>query len=284
VARILCVGIATLDIVSRLDRYPPEDAEVRAKAQDWRCGGNAANTAVVLAQLGDAVAWAGNLGEDPASDLIRRTFDRFGVDHRHAHRVPGGQAPVSCVWLSDAGGSRTIVHHRDLPEYAAADFATLPLAGLDRVHFEGRAVDQLDPMLQRVRAAGLPVSLEVEKPRPGIEALFGEADLLFFSGDYLRARGEPDPVAFLQGLPPGILATCTRGAAGAWLRDAAGRVHHRPAWRPSQVVDPLGAGDVFNAGMLHALAAGRPPPEALAFANRLAGEQCAREGLELNDG
>ena len=48
-SHILTVGIATLDIINLVDHYPAEDEEMRALAQHIECGGNAANTASVLA-------------------------------------------------------------------------------------------------------------------------------------------------------------------------------------------------------------------------------------------
>ena len=49
---ILLNGIATLDIINQLDHYPLEDSEVRALNQISRIGGNAANSSIVLQQLG----------------------------------------------------------------------------------------------------------------------------------------------------------------------------------------------------------------------------------------
>ncbi len=280
-ARILCVGVATLDIINQVARYPQEDSEVRALTQARRVGGNAANTATVLAQLGDQAAWAGNLGDRPEVERICGYFDRYGVDHDLAQRVNGG-VPTSYVTLSRETGSRTIVHFRDLPEYRAEHFLTLDLGLFEWVHFEGRAVSELTHMMAYARGRyGLPVSLEVEKPREGIEALFEHADLLLFSGDYLRARGDREPAGFLQALPPGAAATCTQGARGAWGRDAEGHLIHAPAWRPARVIDTLGAGDVFNAGMLHGRCRGWSMAQALELANRLAGEKCGREGVTI---
>ena len=37
-AKVLAVGIATLDIVNEVDTYPDEDAEVRALAHSYACG------------------------------------------------------------------------------------------------------------------------------------------------------------------------------------------------------------------------------------------------------
>ena len=65
--RVLGVGIATLDLVNEVDRYPAEDAEIRARAQRVGRGGNCTNTLAVLAQLGHACSWAGTLGDDAAA-------------------------------------------------------------------------------------------------------------------------------------------------------------------------------------------------------------------------
>lgn len=282
VARVLCVGIATFDVVNLVDSYPVEDSEVRALAQQLRAGGNAANTARVLAQLGAQAHWVGNLSDQPQAQLVRDAFARHGVDCSQAVVVAGSTMPTSYITLSNACGSRSIVHYRDMPEYAAEDFLALDLRSFDWVHFEGRAVEQLEPMLQRARGmCGIPVSLEVEKPRNGIEALFDEADALFFSRQYTEARGFDSAAALLGSLPRGTVATCTWGGEGAWAVDFEGRVLHEAAHSPSVIVDTIGAGDVFNAGMLAGLSGGLPVADALKQANRLAGEQCGREGLEL---
>lgn len=279
--RILCVGIATVDIVNHVSSYPAEDSEVRALQQQVRIGGNAANTALVLAQLGDEVAWAGCLSDGPDAGLARETFRDYGVEIGHATVIPGAHMPTSYVILSRVTGSRSIVHYRNLPEYTADAFSRIDLRNFDWVHFEGRSVDQLASMIKRARGTcGLPVSLEVEKPRQGIGALFCEADLLMFSGDYLRVRGA-QPGEFLKALPGGGMATCTLGEQGAWARDFEGNILHVQAHHPAQVVDTLGAGDVFNAGLLHAVTHGVPMSDALSQANRLAGEQCGKEGLVL---
>jgi ketohexokinase len=276
--RVICVGIATLDIVNRVREYPSEDSEVRALDQSRRTGGNAANTALVLAQLGHQVAWVGNLGQP--CEIAERDFARHGVDISNAVRIVGKTMPTSYILLSEATGSRSIVHYRDLPEYSAADFCGLDLRDFDWVHFEGRASDQLAAMLHRAREIpGLSVSLEVEKPRQGIEDLFVHADLLLFSRDYARAKGYVDAAALLQGLPPGSVASCTWGASGAWAVDREGQIHHAPATRLETVVDTIGAGDVFNAGMIQAMGRRLPLREALEQSVSLAGAKCAQNGV-----
>ena len=120
---VLGVGTATLDIVNEVATYPQEDAEVRALGQRQMRGGNVTNSLVVLSQLGHPCAWAGTLGDDPASALILTDLDRHGVDTRLVVRHPGRFTPTSYIALSRATGTRTIVHHRDLPELAPSDLA-----------------------------------------------------------------------------------------------------------------------------------------------------------------
>lgn len=277
---VLCVGIATLDVINRVAEHPPEDSEVRAVAQSQRMGGNAANTATVLSQLGEQAHWVGNLAQ-PA-EVIERTFARYGVDTSRAMRMPGAVVPTSYILLSAATGSRSIVHYRDLPEYRAEDFIKLDLTGFDWVHFEGRAVDQLLPMLRWARGVnGLPVSLEVEKPREGIEALFTQVDLLLLSRDYAQAKGYPDAATALRSLPQGVIATCTWGEAGAWAIDRDGLIRRQAAPQLESVIDTIGAGDVFNAAMVHALSGGQALQQALPAAVALASSQCMRAGLDL---
>jgi ketohexokinase len=278
--RILGVGIATLDIINRVASYPQEDDEIRALDQQLLRGGNATNTLVVLSQLGHDCHWAGSLADEPDSQAILDDLARYHIDTSHCMLHAGGKVPTSYVTLSAATGSRTIIHHRDLPEYPAEVFAFIDLSEYDWVHFEGRNVADLKGMLERTRQAGVPCSLEVEKPREGIEVLFELTDLLLFSRVYARHAGYTRPDAFLATVPPdGREAYCAWGELGAWVRDSAGDVHHAPAIHVPELVDTLGAGDVFNAAVIDARVRELDPQQALLCGCQLAGRKCAQQGL-----
>lgn len=283
-ARILLVGTATLDLVFTLDRYPAEDEEVRAQGLRLCRGGNAANSAVVLAQLGHHCSFVGVLADAPESAVIEQDFARYGVDFAGCPRLPG-RPPTSSIQLTAA--SRTIVHYRDLPELTAAQFAEINLAPFDWIHFEGRNVPELLQMLARVRSLRpeLAVSLELEKPRAGIEAALGQASLLICSRSYAQHCGHTAPRDFLtrlQRLAPQAESVAAWGAAGAFGRSRQGEDSHSPAFPPARVVDTLGAGDTFNAGLIAALAAGAPLSRALEQGCRLAGGKCGVAGFALN--
>ncbi len=284
-ARILAVGIATLDIINLVEDYPAEDAEIRAVEQEMRRGGNATNTLVVLGQLGHRCSWAGTLADEPDARVIRADLARHAIDIGAVELLPHGKVPTSYITLSQRTGSRTIVHYRDLPEYSFEHFRAIDLSGFDWVHFEGRNVEVTQRMLERLKQLhpDLPCSLEIEKPRPGIERLFPGPDLLIFSRVYARTHGFQRAEGLFEKVrssAPRAQLVCGWGEGGAYARDRDNRSYHTPAFPPLRLVDTLAAGDVFNAGIIHGLVRKRPLELTLIEAARLAGRKCGQHGIE----
>lgn len=285
-ARILGIGIATLDIINRVDGYPPEDSEVRALAQRVSRGGNCTNTLVVLSQLGQRCSWGGVLADE--SDAVRIVADlkAHAIDLTPVRRIPHGKVPTSYITLNQRNGSRSIVHYRDLPEYDFDTFRTIDLGVYHWLHLEGRNIDETARMLAHARRAQphIPRSLEIEKPRAGIERLFQHATVLLFSRAFVHARGGDAPAPFLRdmrALAPHADLVLAWGEAGAWALGRDNHLVHSPAFSPPRVVDTLGAGDAFNAGIIDGLLRGATLADALTAACRLAGKKCSVEGLNF---
>ncbi len=282
---VLAVGIATLDIINEVDGFPAEDSEVRALSQQLRRGGNATNTLVVLSQLGHRSHWAGCLAQDAHAHAITADLAHYRVDTRYCQIIAPGHTPTSYITLNRRNGSRTIVHYRDLPEYAASHFKALPLNKFDWLHLEGRNIPECLIMLEHALAfhPNLGISLEVEKPRPNIESLFPLAPLMLISRHYATARGFSDPEQVLSHVrrqAPSADIVCAWGEQGAWVETAQGERYFAPAQIPPITVDTLAAGDTFNAGIIHSRLHQASWPQTLNFAVRLAGYKCGRHGLD----
>ncbi len=282
--QLLGIGVATLDIINEVDGYPPEDAEVRALHQRIACGGNAANTLSILSILGHRCAFGGVLAADTHGEHVRRDLERRGIHLGHCRIESVGSTPTSYVCLNRRTGSRTIVHYRDLPEYGCTDFERIDLSVYDWLHFEGRNVSETHGMMMRAarERPELQVSMEIEKPRRDIERLFEGPRLLLFSQRFAFARGFEDPCAFLRAIrpqAPHARLVCAWGREGAYGLASDGTVYHSPARPPPKLVDTLGAGDTFNAGIIDGLLRGLNLENALDNAVQLAGEKCGRVGL-----
>ena len=282
-ATILAVGIATLDVINEVASYPREDAEVRALSHSVRRGGNATNTLVVLSQLGHNCEWAGVWADEPDARILRADLDRYAIQTRYCRRIGQGKIPTSYITCSRATASRTIVHYRDLPEFDFGSFRGIPLDTFDWVHFEGRNVGETLRMMEhlRYRCPGVPVSLEVEKAREGIEALFPYANLLLFAQAFADYCGY-SPEAMLQAVSenaPHADIVCTLSERGAVGLNRNGELLFSAAYPPAELVDTLGAGDTFNAAMIDAALRGKSLLASLERACRLAGAKCGQVGF-----
>ena len=284
-ARILACGVATIDLVQVVSQYPAEDAELRAEAQYlWR-GGNATNTLAVLSQCGHDCSWLGTLADDDLADVICRDLDRHRIDYSLCRRHSNSSTPTSHIILSGETASRTIVHYRELAELSAADCEDIDLSGFDWLHVEGRNIDVTKLFLQKVRQQypRLAVSLEVEKAREDIESLIPLADYVLFSKHYARSKGHYTAESLLNVFADeqqNRVHVCAWGDEGAWCRNPAGEILHSPALQLEKLVDSRAAGDVFNAGWIHAMSTGKDLQTCLQQACELAGRKCAQPGVD----
>ncbi len=282
--KILAVGIATVDIINTVEHYPGEDEEVRAQEQSIRRGGNASNTLVLLAALGYQCSWAGVLADDLYADFIRDDLMKNDINIDHAVVQHQSSSPLSCITLAQGSGKRSIVHYRDVREYSFADFKSVDINEYDWLHFEGRNVEQTIVMLEYMRASNFPnkVSIEIEKPRQDIERLFAYADILIFSKGYAQHAGFNDASAFLgemHRLHPDIVLYCAWGKGGAYAIDRQGMLSHAQAQQDIEVVDTVGAGDAFNAGVIDANLSGLECQQGLQAACKLAARKCMQYGF-----
>jgi ketohexokinase len=283
-SKILAVGIATVDIINTVEHYPDEDDEVRALAQSIQRGGNASNTLVLLSAMGYQCSWAGVLADDLYATFIRDDLIENDIQIDNAIEQANSASPLSCINLSQDSGKRCIVHYRDLREFSFADFEHIDIHAYDWLHFEGRNVEQTELMLRRLRDAKYqqPVSIEIEKPRQDIQRLFGFADILIFSKVFAEHAGFADAAAFLQDMHaqyPGVEHYCAWGEGGAYAIDQHGVLYHAAVDQGIDVVDTLGAGDVFNAGVIDARINGLELQSGLQRACKLAARKCSQYGF-----
>ncbi|MBE0494319.1 MAG: Rieske 2Fe-2S domain-containing protein [Thiomicrospira sp.] len=284
-AKILGVGNLVLDTILTLDHYPKEDDEVRAQSRQFRFGGNTANTLYVLSQLGHESAIASTLATDEQAKHLKKAIQDQGISTEHIQRFIKGATPTSYIFVSKHTGSRSITHYRDLPELGFEHFAKIEVEAYDWLHFEGRNMDALPGMLNIAKTFldRQPISLEIEKARDGIEALFSSANLLLFSHHYAKQKGYQDAESLLKEAhkaAPQANLVCTWGDRGAWCLSASGELHHEPAQPIKQLVDTLGAGDTFNAAIIHHLLAGANLKQAVHQASLLAARKCQQFGLD----
>jgi sugar/nucleoside kinase (ribokinase family) len=281
--RILCAGIAVEDHVYRLAQFPPPGSKTRAREYAAVGGGCAANAAVAVARLGGAAALACPLGDgtgkDAVGDRIVERLAREGVDCAPVVRVPDARSPISAI-LVDASGERLIVNDRDerLSQARVADAAAL-VRDFDAVMVDNRFADFVLPLCRAGRNRGIPVVLDGDRPTTATDDLLTACTHIVFAADGLRATAATDDLEaalmVIAARTDAFLAVTDGERGVTWLEQ--GRPCRFPAFE-IEVVDTLGAGDVFHGAFALALAERRGTLEALGFASAAAAVKCTRFG------
>ncbi|XP_034020330.1 ketohexokinase isoform X2 [Thalassophryne amazonica] len=291
--KVLCVGLVCLDIISVVDKYPEEDTDSRCVSQRWQRGGNASNTCTVLSLLGVPCAFMGSLAAGPTANFIVEDFSRRLVDISELVWQVKGQTPCACCVVCPSSGSRTVVlSDTNLPDVTATDFSKVDLRQFKWIHWEGRNAEDQIEMIQQVmlynstlpQEQQITVSVEIEKTREPLYQLFPYGDVVFVSKDVARHFGFQTAEAAVRGLysrlKHGAVLVCAWAERGADALGPDGVVVHSDAFPPERLVDTLGAGDTFNAAIIHQLSTGASLEDALTFGCELAGRKCGVHGYD----
>ena len=157
----------------------------------------------------------------------------------------------------------------------------------DWLHFEGRNVEQVRKMITTAREKfpQLPISVEIEKSRPGIETLFTGPDILLFSRHYALERGIQSAQALFDNVTSLLanekikpILVCTWGDEGAYAQEN-DNITHASAIAQGRIIDTIGAGDTFNAGFINACIEKDNINTALSRACELACKKCTQQGF-----
>ena len=269
-------------------------------------GGGPANTAVSLARLGTPARFLARLSGDVFGRLFRTRLEASGVDLAYAVAA-GEPSTLAVAELDELGQAAFSFHAQNTADWqwTAEELARVDLSETACVHTGSLA------LVQQPGAAVVEDFLVAAAPHATI-SIDPNVRPLLVDPDVYRARlahwcaladvlrlSEDDLALLLPDTPPekacdiwhtagARLVVITRGAEGA-LASLDGERIQVPAVA-TQVVDTVGAGDSFTAGLLHHLGAhgllgGRlkeldlaAVAEACAFAARVAALTCAVAG------
>lgn len=278
-ARILCVGVSTLDQIFKVQTFPVPGEKTRALDFTEVSGGNAGNAAIAAARLGGDVLLSSPIAKDRVGEAIRNYLSAENVDCSHFITLPNARSSLSAI-VVDATGERTIVSRRG----EHLEEARLPDAeGLTRsvraVMIDNRFPEFSLEVARAARRNKVPIVLDADNPTRLTEELFAASTHVIFSAHGLRETVHiEDPEAALQKaatMTDGYVSV-TGGSAGAWWlhRGLAGR----ESAFPIEAVDTLGAGDVYHGAFALALGEGQTEAQARRFSAAAAALKCMRFG------
>lgn len=262
--RGLFVGLATVDVVSRVEELPPRNGKATALRQDVSGGGPALNAAAVFAALGGRAVLAAPVGDGALGRLVHEDLAVCGVELIDL-APPGFAPPVSSVTVHAPSGDRQVVSF-DGSGYPEA-VPPVRAEGFDVVLLDGHGPAAARSAIRSAVAAGVPTVLDAGRWRPVFAELLPLAGHAVCSADFIPPEGVPTPPAYAVTDGAGPIRYRADGAEGTV------DVPQVP------VVDTLGAGDVLHGAYAHAIARGTAVADALRFAAGHASAKCRYPGV-----
>ncbi len=252
-SRIVVVGSIAIDEVVGIRQPLGAGLHLDGRERGRRVGGGAANTAIPLAFAGHEVAVVSAAGTDVDGGTILRRLAEAGVDTSQIARLPGPS--TRSLVLVDEAGERTVVNlHRCREGAPPRRLRTLPA---DAVYVRSRDLD-----LGWILAERLESCLVVAHVPPAVPGARPAHVLVASASDLPTEEAERPWEALRRAGGESVRhVVVTRGSAGAEAHSRDGRL--RVPAREAAAIDSTGAGDVFAAGLLHALVSGAPMDSAL---------------------
>lgn len=275
------VGNSVLDIPLRYvpslssdtaDGWTENNVHFLDQAVDGVLGGCGAATAYVLGKLGHLVSLNTQVGTDTFGGVVRLWLEQAGVE------IIGSSAQhtaVNVIPLSEDGARRSLYYTGlkiDWKKSQDVSCDTFFASGYGQV--DGADIVALTEIFQHMQARGIPVVFDpgpwfmMQANEADMVAAWACVDVLVGTQDELNTWMQKKDVFDLAVSIRELGAKCVvikQGAAGASFCDGDGACDQVATTRVEQAYT-VGAGDTFNAGLLHGLSQGQSVREAVEFA------------------
>jgi ribokinase len=274
---IVVIGSYVMALTERIPRMPHAGESLVADLLDVGPGGKGTNAGVAMARQGKQIGFIAKVGADMFGDYAMKLYAREGIDTAFVHCDATEPTGVALIYLETSGENRIVVYRGANwlltpaevtaiePHIAGAKVMTAQLEVNDDAVSAGFALGQqhglttiLNPAPARYLPASLLVNTDILTPNEGEARLIAGLPV----DDATTPMEEVGQMLLRMG--PRIVII-TLGGEGCLIAQRDSAPVRVPAY-PVQVVDTVGAGDAFNAGLAVALCDGKPLIDAARWA------------------
>ena len=286
---VTIAGELNLDLIlyGLPEQLPPE-RELLADGMALTLGSSSAIVAHNLAALGSRVGFQSRIGDDELGSIALDRLRHAGVDVSHVRVVPGATKTGLTVILPRTGWRNILTYSGTIAEFCWDDLDLDYLANSRHFHLSSYYLQaglrpRLGELLQRLKQSGLTISLDTNDD-PADTWQGGLLDVLRHVDILLPNEREATKIVGTEDLETAIeklaklvpLLVVKLGRQGALAQ----RGKERFVSPPYQVdaVDPVGAGDSFDAGFIHQYVRAADLPTCLAAGNLAGALSTTRPG------
>jgi sugar/nucleoside kinase (ribokinase family) len=266
----------------------PPERELMTDRMMLTLGSSSAIVAHNLAALGSRVGFQSRIGDDSLGQIALERLTQMGVDTSSVVKAPGATKTGLTVILQRPEWRNILTYAGTIVELTLSDLDLKFLTDSRHFHFSSFYLQkglsaQVPELFKKIKAAGLTISLDTnDDPDDRWEGSLMEA--LRYVDVFLpnereamritRTNDVDAAVAKLAELVPTVVVK--RGQDGSMAQQGKERITS-PAVK-IEFVDPVGAGDSFDAGFLHQFVRGADLRTCLASGNRAGAFSTTRPG------
>ncbi|RPI29128.1 MAG: carbohydrate kinase family protein [Acidobacteria bacterium] len=281
--QIVGFGLNAVDWVCIVPHYPEHNTKIQMEALFKMGGGQVATAAAMCARYGMRVRYVGRVGDDEIGqfslDDMRKEPMEVCVDV-----VPDAFSQFSVIIVDRVTGERTIIWDRDPKlHYLDDEIPREYVIDGQLLHIDGHDQAAAIKAARWARAAGMKVSIDIDKVHPGVEELLELVDFVLPSQHFaMQFAGTKDWKSAMR-----TMATVTKGFIGV----TCGSAGSAALWEDEiieipgikvQAVDTTGAGDVFHGGFAYGLFQNWSVERCLRFANVAGALSCTKLGARAS--
>lgn len=285
----ICIlgNVLTDLIITGVPALPAWGQETAGVSHRFVASGQAGYMARALAALGTPPSVISVVGDDDGGRTITATLQGAGVDVSSISVSADAPTALSVAIVRPDGERAFVSNFGALAQvqesYVSRCWSTISAAGTLAVagllNLPGLTLDATRRILARARAEGIGTMLDTgwdpaqwpPETVDGVRTMLAEVDL-FLPNDAeaqaLTGKSDPEEAAAVLAADGAGLVVIKCGPRGCIARRGE-HVWTAPAVAV-EVQDTVGAGDVFDSGLLHALGQGDDVPAAIAWANATA--------------
>ena len=275
---VCVVGEINLDLI--LYGLPKElvlDRELLASGLALTLGSSSAIFAHNLSLLGNKVGFVSKIGDDPLGKMAMERLASAGVELTRVKQASGQTSTGLTVVLPHSQQRYILTYPGTMYDMSQAELDLNYVFNAKHLHVSSYFLQKgLRPhfieIFRKAKDAGLTTSLDTNDDPEGrwsgdIQLLLRYVDILLPNERELcKLAQTDDPVKAADVLAQKVsVVVMKRGSQGAIVR--AGKDKYTAFPPVVDVIDPVGAGDTFDAGFIHQFIRGAKLEDCLKFAN-----------------
>jgi len=275
--RAVLIGLSTIDVVYHIDAFPRNNEKILARDQSVSVGGPAANAAIAFAHLGGKPTVVSAIGRHALANMVRDELQQHGVQFVDLNPRFEGVPVISSVSVDKSGNRNVISANATRIQTPAAQVDPVLLQQAAIVLVDGHYMQACQTWAAAAEARGIPVVLDGGSWKEGSEELLQSTHTAICSADFLPpgCASKDDVFQFLKECGVANIAI-TDGAAP--VEFVSGQSSGTLRVPQVEVVDTMGAGDIFHGAYCYFAATRRGFVESLAEAATIAAESCRYPG------